>query len=213
VETASHLAKIRQNLDKMPQVKKVVIWGESSIPADCAGDKRFVLWRDFMQSGRDVADSTVTALMNKQQPGSVACLIYTSGTTGNPKGCMISHDNMIWQAQCFLHISYGDRPELKGPHNRIVSYLPLSHIAGLALDVLSPIIQGSQVYFARPDALQGSLVETLNWAKPTLFFAVPRVWEKFEETLKGVAAQKPAILQSISGWAKGYGTANTEAKQ
>jgi long-chain-fatty-acid--CoA ligase ACSBG len=56
------------------------------------------------------------------------------------------------------------------------------------------------------------LVETLNWAKPTLFFAVPRVWEKFEETLKGVAAQKPAILQSISGWAKGYGTANTEAK-
>jgi len=46
-----------------------------------------------------------------------------------------------------------------------------------------------------------------------LFFAVPRVWEKFEETLKGVAAQKPAILQSISGWAKGYGTANTEAKQ
>jgi long-chain-fatty-acid--CoA ligase ACSBG len=80
------------------------------------------------------------------------------------------------------------------------------------MDVLAPMMQGSALYFARPDALQGTLVQTLNWAKPTLFFAVPRVWEKFEETLKGVAAQKPGFMQSISGWAKGYGTANTEAK-
>jgi len=68
-----------------------------------------------------------------------------------------------------------------------------------------------EVYFARPDALQGTLVSTLQWARPTAFFAVPRVWEKFEERLKEAAASKPAILQSISGWAKGYGWANTLA--
>lgn len=45
-----------------------------------------------------------------------------------------------------------------------------------------------------------------------MFLAVPRVWEKFEEKLKEIAASKPAILQSLSGWAKGYGTLNTAAK-
>jgi long-subunit acyl-CoA synthetase (AMP-forming) len=45
-----------------------------------------------------------------------------------------------------------------------------------------------------------------------MFLAVPRVWEKFEEKLKEIAATKPAILQSLSGWAQGYGTLNTAAK-
>lgn len=80
----------------MPQVKHIVVWGENKLPSDCAGDKRFILWSDFMKSGREVPDSVIQASMDKQKPGSVACLIYTSGTTGNPKGCMISHDNMIW---------------------------------------------------------------------------------------------------------------------
>jgi len=65
---------------------------------------------------------------------------------------------------------------------------------------------GSVVYFAKPDALQGTLVETLQWARPTIFLAVPRVWEKFEDKLKEIAKSKPALLQSISGWAKGHGS-------
>lgn len=100
-----------------------------------------------------------------------------------------------------------------GPHNRIVSYLPLSHIAGLCFDVLNHLFNCCEIYFAKPDALQGTLGETLTWARPTLFLAVPRIWEKFEEKLKEIAATKPSILQSISGWAKGYGTANTHARQ
>ena len=75
------------------------------------------------------------------------------------------------------------------------------------------IIFGCQVYFAKPDALQGTLVETLNWARPTMFLAVPRVWEKFEDKLKAIAASKPAILQSISGWAKSHGYEKVLAKQ
>ena len=48
-------------------------------------------------------------------------------------------------------------------------------------------------------------METLQWARPTLFMAVPRIWEKFEDKLKEIASTKPALLQSISGWAKGHG--------
>ena len=97
--------------------------------------------------------------------------------------------------------------------NRIVSYLPLSHIAGLAVDVIAQIAFGHEVYYARPDALAGTLALTLNWARPTLFFAVPRVWEKFEEKLKEVGQSKPAFVQSISGWAKGHGAEKVRLQQ
>jgi long-chain-fatty-acid--CoA ligase ACSBG len=53
----------------------------------------------------------------------------------------------------------------------------------------------------------------LNWAKPTLFLAVPRIWEKFEDKLKEIASTKPAILQSISGWAKGHGYEKVRLQQ
>lgn len=68
------------------------------------------------------------------------------------------------------------------------------------------------MYFARPDALSGTLVETLTWARPTIFFAVPRVWEKFEEKMKEAAANnKSAILRSLATWAKSKGTQKVEA--
>lgn len=81
------------------------------------------------------------------------------------------------------------------------------------MDVLSHCLVGFKLYFAKPDALQGTLVLTLQWARPTYFLAVPRVWEKMEEKLKEIASQKSSLLQSISGWAKGLGSAKVQAKQ
>ena len=86
-----------------------------------------------------------------------------------------------------------DKPGFCGPHNRIVSYLPLSHIAGMQLDMCCHLFNKCELYFARPDALQGTLVETLKFVRPTVFLAVPRVWEKFEDKLKEVASQAPAL--------------------
>ena len=88
---------------------------------------------------------------------------------------------------------------------RIISYLPLSHIAGLQSDLIGTMLAGSTAYFAKPDALQGSLGESIKWAQPTLFFTVPRVWEKFEDGLKAAAKQAPAFAQKLSAWAKGHG--------
>jgi long-chain-fatty-acid--CoA ligase ACSBG len=73
---------------------------------------------------------------------------------------MLSHDNLVWTVLSTQHqlTAFG---ETFNDEERIVSYLPLSHIAGLLLDVLSHIRQGFKVYFAKPDALQGTLVLTL----------------------------------------------------
>jgi len=120
-------------------------------------------------------------------------LIYTSGTTGKPKGVMLSHDNLFWNSQT-LAIDILKNVDVDKADTRIVSYLPLSHIAGLQFDLTNNVSFGNQLFFAKPDALQGTLVETLQWARPTIFMAVPRVWEKFEDKLKDIASTKPALL-------------------
>ena len=151
----------------------------------------------------------VDAIIEKQRPGQCSVLVYTSGTTGNPKGVMLSHDNMIFNCEVLMRRIEETTPVELFPTDfseiKIVSFLPLSHIAGLQADLIGNCCFGSQLFFAKPDALQGTLVETLTWARPNIFMAVPRVWEKFEDKLKEIASTKPAFLQSISGWAKGYG--------
>lgn len=88
------------------------------------------------------------------------CLIYTSGTTGNPKACMLSHDNAVWSVTSALnYFTLGG--DTYNDDDRVVSYLPLSHIAGLIFDVLAPAKVGFKIYFARSDALQGTLVQSL----------------------------------------------------
>ena len=60
----------------------------------------------------------------------------------------------------------------------MITYLPLSHIAAQMLDMHMPMKTGCHIYFAQPDALKGSLGATLKDVRPTVFFGVPRVWEK-----------------------------------
>ena len=68
-------------------------------------------------------------------------MIYTSGTTGNPKACMLSHDNLVWTVKSAFTLLTGSG-ESFSENDRIVSYLPLSHIAGLIFDVLSHTLVG-----------------------------------------------------------------------
>ena len=62
-----------------------------------------------------VGDEVILAKMQKQKPGQCCCLIYTSGTTGNPKGCMLSHDNLTWEVSTMLAHTEEERPEAVGP--------------------------------------------------------------------------------------------------
>lgn len=152
VETNEHLERFTVNLAKLPRVKAIVVYGEKSLPQNVQ-DKRIFLWSDFLLLGREINDDVVERQIVKQKPGICCCLIYTSGTTGHPKGCMLSHDSLTWQATAIMETFATSHPDLIGPHNRVVSYLPLSHIAGLCFDVLSHYYNGHELFFARPDAL------------------------------------------------------------
>lgn len=94
--------------------------------------------------------------MDKQEPGTVCCLFYTSGTTGNSKGAMLTHDNMT-----FFEKTVPPPEGLDDKDSKLVSYLPLSHMAGFRVDVVDQINRGYTIYYARPDVFQGTLVQTL----------------------------------------------------
>ena len=83
--------------------------------------------------------------------------------------------------------------------------MPLSHVAAMQADLTNHVLTGSQLCFARPDALAGSLLDSMLWARPTAFFAVPRIWEKFEDRLKQARANSPQWLLPLGDWAKGLG--------
>ena len=111
-----------------------MIWGVDKIPDDLKSDSRMSTFRDFLEQGKDINDSEIEKCVAKQRPGQCVCLIYTSGTTGNPKGVMLSHDNLMFNGAALTTDALRSMPDdlNKVPHEqRCVSYLPLSHIAGL----------------------------------------------------------------------------------
>jgi long-chain-fatty-acid--CoA ligase ACSBG len=96
--------------------------------------------------------------MSESRPGHCCTLVYTSGTTGMPKGVMLSHDNYTW-----TKASVSTRRKKDSGRLRMVSYLPLSHVAAQLQDIVASALDGMHVCFAQPDALQGiSLIETLK---------------------------------------------------
>lgn len=118
---------------------------------------------------------------------------------GNPKGVMLNHDNLTWNA----HAIGKKLPAIQYGKEVLISYLPLSHIAGQMVDIFLAIQFACTVYFADKDALKGTLVKTLQVARPTRFLGVPRVYEKIQEKMLQVGAQGSAVKKMISSWAKG----------
>jgi len=141
------------------------------------------------------------------QPQDVASLVYTSGTLAMPKACMISHDSIMFVATSVLERFAATEDE------RMVSYLPLSHIAAAMLDIYGAAIVGFAVTMAQPDAQKGSLVHTMRAARPTIFFGVPRVYEKLSEKMRAVGAASGCCVRGISRWAKRVGAAATRAEE
>lgn len=198
---------------KLDTVKHIVV-ADNDISAEIKekhGD--YVLsWKDFMAKGDAVPDSDLDERMKLAQPKDCATLIYTSGTTGNPKAVMASHDAMQFGICAALTSSVGNLWS-KLPDNHYISYLPLSHIAAQALDIVAPMVtiidhgKPFTVYFARPDALKGSLPVTLKAVKPTFFFGVPRVWEKIVEGIKAKSKADPptGMKLKIANFAKRVG--------
>lgn len=181
LETADHLARWQRALAESTSVRRVVLI-DAEPPAD---DDRFVTWEAFLDDGearRADLDAEVEARIAAITPDDPITILYTSGTTGNPKGVVLTHHNVLFEATCSLRVA--------GDHDDIVflSYLPFAHIAERLLGMYIPQIVGGDIHLiADPSLLLGALGEV----RPTRFFGVPRVWEKIKTGISAKLAADP----------------------
>lgn len=193
VENEAQWDKILSNLDKLPSVERVVFMRGAKVPAH---DKT-IAWEDFIALGKDVSEERLMERVHALEPSGLASLIYTSGTTGPPKGVMLSHENLSFTANLAKNMSDAR------PTDCSLSYLPLSHIAEQMFSVHAPITIGSSIYFA--ESLE-KVPDNLKEIQPTIFFGVPRIWEKFHAGIAGKLAQAKGAKKKLVEWARKVGT-------
>ncbi|MGH8460532.1 MAG: AMP-binding protein [Stenotrophobium sp.] len=160
-------------LDEWLQMKSGVPGNVHCISYPLSPQNTFETWDDIIARTAPMADSPVRPATE------LATIVYTSGTTGMPKGVMHSFYNFAASAITMLE-TFG-----LGRDERILSYLPLSHVAERFGVETNSIQAGFRVYFA--ESLD-TFLQDIQRARPTIFFSVPRLWVKFQQ---GIFKKKP----------------------
>lgn len=191
VEDQKQLDKIWSIRNELPHLKKIVQY--SGIPNNAG----VISWKDLMIRGKTLGDDELEGRLRRIAVNQCCTLVYTSGTTGNPKAVMMSHDNLTWMAKTASTIHKFEKGNF-----RILSYLPLSHIAGNMVDIHAPMYMAGTTYFADKNVLKSTLLDNTNWCKPTVFLGVPRVWEKIQEKMLEKAKDVKGLKKTISKQAK-----------
>lgn len=169
VENQDQLDKILKTKTEMPQLQKVVV-----ITGESAGEEDWIISLDELKRlGREYAreNNTLDERVAATKPEDLATIVYTSGTTGPPKGVMLTHANFVWTAE-----SIGKVLPFNDGGDRVLSYLPLSHIFERLTSAWGGVHNGTDVWFAQSTQ---TLREDLADCRPTFFIGVPRVYEKF----------------------------------
>jgi len=172
LEDAGFLGRFTEVADQLPDLTTLVVINP---PADA--DTEVVAWSTLLDHAPvDLAEAAKVA-----QPDDLATIIYTSGTTGNPKGVMLDHYNLCWTLACLREAF--DTDVFAG--QKVVSYLPMAHIAERATSHYGLVMNGYEVSCC-PDP---SLIATYaREVKPNIMFGVPRVWEKIYSGVNGALA-------------------------
>ncbi|WP_047486724.1 long-chain fatty acid--CoA ligase [Terriglobus sp. TAA 43] len=139
-------------------------------------------------SGRDAAFDQAVASV---QPEDTATIIYTSGTTGDAKGVVLSHGNVA------SNLSMTTELFRFGADDLMVSFLPLSHVTARHIDYLFYAENVTLAYVSRPERV----LPAMAVVKPTIFVAVPRVYERVRQSAEGKALKAGGLKAKIFQWA------------
>jgi long-chain-fatty-acid--CoA ligase ACSBG len=125
----------------------------------------FYRWSDLEEMNTDDVEEEYQRRQLEITPNECCAILYTSGTVGNPKGAMISNDNFTWTVK-----AEAKRLEVSTESQEVLmSYLPLSHMAGQIIDVFLSLYVAATVFFAEKNAIKSSFLDTLLECRPTLF--------------------------------------------
>jgi long-chain acyl-CoA synthetase len=173
VDTEEQYAKILEHRDELPELRHVVMFDTTTPSHDGFLISLAALCRDGLRVlARESA--VVDERRLDVHPDDLATLVYTSGTTGPPKGAMLTHGNLMATMRSITSlITLSER-------DRFLSFLPLSHITERCVSHFGLTVCRGETWFARSIT---TVAQDLPACRPTIFFAVPRVWEKFHDAL------------------------------
>ncbi|MBK6512720.1 MAG: long-chain fatty acid--CoA ligase [Polyangiaceae bacterium] len=199
VENADQWAKVEKMLPQLPKLEKVVTM------RGCAAIEhpKVMTWEAFLDLGDGVSEERLLERVHALEPAGLATLIYTSGTTGPPKGVMLSHGNLSFTATTAKELGG------VGPSDCSLSYLPLSHIAEQMFSIHLPVSIGSSIYFA--ESLE-KVPDNLKEIQPTVFFGVPRIWEKFHAGISAKLGQATGVKKRLVEWARRVGASVSQLR-
>lgn len=137
-------------------------------------------------------------------PDLLASIVYTSGTTGRPKGVMLTHENMLWNAW------YASQCADFGAHEVFLSFLPLSHTLERTGGYYLPMLTGAEVAYARSIA---QLAQDLQDIRPTVLISVPRIYERVYRRIQDNLEKKGAHARVLFKLAVKVGWRRFEVEQ
>jgi long-chain acyl-CoA synthetase len=182
---AAQAAKVALVRAQCPNLRHVIM-------LDGVAEGDAITLAQLRQRGSETPLDAVTARLAGCDRDDLATLVYTSGTTGPPKGCMLSHANLLDTARMYI-----EALEINETH-ALYQFLPLAHVmARVAQAVI--LSAGARICYWDGDA--GRIIEEIAELEPTHFPAVPRVYEKIHGAVLGQIQDGPALRRAIFGWA------------
>ena len=191
LENQEQYEKIKSIWSNCPKLKNIIILDDS----DTADAENVYTFNSFLEKGSAFStssDLTFDSLVNTAKPSDLLTLIYTSGTTGNPKGVMLSHENLISNMEGIGKLINFERDDV------FLSFLPLSHVFERMGGHFTAFSRACTVYYA--EGIE-QVPANLQEAKPTVVLSVPRLYEKMHARIIEGLKSAPAARQKIFWWA------------
>jgi len=185
VSTREQAVKALSIRDQCPNLRFTIILDEP-------GEEGFETMRAVIARGSGVPRDALTDRVSEIQPADLLTMIYTSGTTGEPKGVMLSHENLIANLSASMEITPFT------PEDIHLAHLPLSHVFERMGGYYLAIHCGMTIAYA--EDIQ-TVADNMLEVRPTVMFSVPRLFEKIFERVHANAAEAGFIKRSVFNWA------------
>ena len=188
-EDADQVAKIEQVRERCPALEHVIVFDGTAPGA--------VTLAALRAGGAETGDAVVAERLAGVGPRDVATIVYTSGTTGPPKGCVVSHYNLLATVAMYVR-----ELELRDRQMVIYLFLPLAHSLARVAQLATLEAGGTLAFWGGDPA---RIVDELAEIRPTHFPSVPRIYEKVHAAVLNGVAEQRRVKRALFRWALGEG--------
>ena len=208
VSDARQAEKILAVRHMVPELEFIAIFTDEVPPSSVRDSHTVLRLEGVIERGRALAADPAAvaryeAGIEAVQPDDLLTLIYTSGTTGEPKGVMLTHENVLSNMRAVVPVL------VLTPQDVALSYLPLSHVFERMVTYLY-LYEGVTVCHAESI---DTLARDLQLVRPTVMTGVPRVYEKLHGRIHEAVASAPAFRRRLFEWAVRIGTDASAARR